>query len=238
MAADRRLRLGAFMRPVGIHTAWWRYPGAYPDANFNLKHLIRFAQKLERGRFDAWFMADHLAVLNMPMAALEAQRDGDLVRSADPAAGAGDDDRASRADRDRLDDVRAALSDRAALRLARPYQRRARRVEPGHDLEPRRGAQFRADRAYGARRALPPRARVLRCRHRAVGQLGRGCFCPRCRERHLFRSRPDACARPPGANSCRCAGRSTSRGRCRAGRSSCRPARRMPDASSPPRPPR
>ena len=37
------------MRPVGIHTAWWRYPGAYPDANFNLKHLIRFAQKLERG---------------------------------------------------------------------------------------------------------------------------------------------------------------------------------------------
>ena len=36
MAQDRRLRLGAFMRPVGIHTAWWRYPGAYPDANFNL----------------------------------------------------------------------------------------------------------------------------------------------------------------------------------------------------------
>jgi len=65
------LHLGAFMRPVGIHTAWWRYPGAYPDANFNLRHLIRFAQTLERGRFDAWFMADHLAVLNMPMAALK-----------------------------------------------------------------------------------------------------------------------------------------------------------------------
>src|SRR5262249_9439418 len=71
MTASRRLHLGAFMRPVGIHTAWWRYPGAYPDANFNLKHLIRFAQTLERGRFDAWFMADHLAVLNMPMAALK-----------------------------------------------------------------------------------------------------------------------------------------------------------------------
>ena len=40
--ADRRLRLGAFMRPVGIHTAWWRYPGAYPDANFNFEHLKRF----------------------------------------------------------------------------------------------------------------------------------------------------------------------------------------------------
>ena len=61
MTGSRQLRLGAFMRPVGIHTAWWRYPGAYPDANFNLKHLVRFAQTLERGRFDAWFMADHLA---------------------------------------------------------------------------------------------------------------------------------------------------------------------------------
>src|SRR5713101_1644622 len=69
MTGSRQMRLGAFMRPVGIHTAWWRYPGAAPDANFNLKHLIRFAQKLEAGRFDAWFMADHLAVLNMPMAA-------------------------------------------------------------------------------------------------------------------------------------------------------------------------
>src|ERR1700731_1513626 len=68
---DRQLRLGAFMRPVSIHTAWWRYPGAFPDANFNFEHLKRFAQTLERGRFDAFFMADHLAVLNMPMAALK-----------------------------------------------------------------------------------------------------------------------------------------------------------------------
>jgi FMN-dependent oxidoreductase (nitrilotriacetate monooxygenase family) len=66
----KQLHLGAFMRPVGIHTGWWRYPGAYPDANFNLKHLVRFIQTLERGRFDAFFMADHLAVLNMPMEAL------------------------------------------------------------------------------------------------------------------------------------------------------------------------
>jgi alkanesulfonate monooxygenase len=66
----RPLHLGAFMRPVGIHTAWWRMPDAYPDANFNLQHLVRFIQTLERGRFDAFFMADHLAVLNMPMDAL------------------------------------------------------------------------------------------------------------------------------------------------------------------------
>jgi FMN-dependent oxidoreductase (nitrilotriacetate monooxygenase family) len=67
----KKLRLGAFMRPVGIHTAWWRYPGAYPDANFNFQHIKRFIQTLERGCFDAFFMADHLAVLNMPMSALK-----------------------------------------------------------------------------------------------------------------------------------------------------------------------
>src|SRR6266478_9138927 len=81
MTASRRLHLGAFMRPVGIHTAWWRYPGAYPDANFNLQHLVRFAQALERGRFDAFFMADHLGVLNMPMAALKRSA---TVTSFDP----------------------------------------------------------------------------------------------------------------------------------------------------------
>ena len=66
----KQLHLGAFMRPVGIHTAWWRYPGAYPDANFNLRHLTDFIRKLEAARFDAFFMADHLAVLNMPIEAL------------------------------------------------------------------------------------------------------------------------------------------------------------------------
>src|ERR1700690_3813661 len=66
----KQLHLGAIMRPVAIHTAWWRYPGAHPDANFNLKHLVRFIQTLEQARFDAFFMADHLAVLNMPVQAL------------------------------------------------------------------------------------------------------------------------------------------------------------------------
>ncbi len=71
MAEKRQLKLGAFMRPVSIHTGAWRYPGAFPDANFNLKHLTRFIQTLERGKFDAFFMADHLAVLNMPIEALK-----------------------------------------------------------------------------------------------------------------------------------------------------------------------
>ncbi len=71
MTHSRTLRLGAFMRPVSLHTAAWRYPGAWPDANFNFQHLKYFARTLERGRFDAFFMADHLAVLNMPMEGLK-----------------------------------------------------------------------------------------------------------------------------------------------------------------------
>jgi len=70
MADREKLHLGAMMRPVSIHTAAWRYPGGFPDANFNFQHLKRFAQTLERGKFDAFFMADHLALLNMPMNAL------------------------------------------------------------------------------------------------------------------------------------------------------------------------
>ena len=81
MAGSRQLHLGAFMRPVSIHTTAWRYPGGQPDANFNFKHLKRFAQTLERGRFDAFFMADHLAVLNMPMQALKRSA---TVTSFDP----------------------------------------------------------------------------------------------------------------------------------------------------------
>ena len=71
MSAIRQLKLGAFMRPVSIHTGAWRYPGAYPDANFSFPHLKRFAQRLEAAKFDAFFMADHLALLNMPVDALK-----------------------------------------------------------------------------------------------------------------------------------------------------------------------
>jgi FMN-dependent oxidoreductase (nitrilotriacetate monooxygenase family) len=81
MSAKRKLHLGAFMRPVSLHTGAWRYPGAYPDANFNFSHLKRFAQTLERAKFDAFFMADHLAVLNMPIDSLKRSH---TVTSFDP----------------------------------------------------------------------------------------------------------------------------------------------------------
>jgi len=69
--AARQLHLGAFMRPASIHTGAWRYPGAWPDMNFNLAHIKESIQKLESAKFDAFFMADHMAVLNMPIDALK-----------------------------------------------------------------------------------------------------------------------------------------------------------------------
>lgn len=81
MPRDEQMKLGAFMRPISIHTAAWRYPGAFADANFNFPHYQRFISTLERGCFDAFFMADHLAVMNMPTPALKRSA---TVTSFDP----------------------------------------------------------------------------------------------------------------------------------------------------------
>src|SRR5215468_1741784 len=68
---QRQLKLGAFMRPASIHTGAWRYPGAWPDMNFSIAHMRDCIRKLEAAKFDAFFMADHMAVLNMPVEALK-----------------------------------------------------------------------------------------------------------------------------------------------------------------------
>lgn len=70
MSRSRRLHLNAFMRPTTLHTGGWRYPGGYADANFNFNHIRTFAERLEGAKFDGFFMADHMAVLNMPVEAL------------------------------------------------------------------------------------------------------------------------------------------------------------------------
>lgn len=80
-AMAKSMHLTAFMRPVSLHTGAWRYPGSYADANFNFSHLKSFIQKLEAAKFDAFFMADHLAVLNMPV---EALRRSHTVTSFEP----------------------------------------------------------------------------------------------------------------------------------------------------------
>lgn len=71
MPASRQLHLGAFMRPTSLHPGAWRYPGAWPDSNFNFQRLKTLTRKLEAAKFDAFFMADHMAVLNMSIEALK-----------------------------------------------------------------------------------------------------------------------------------------------------------------------
>ncbi len=68
---QRQLHLGAFMRPVAIHTGAWRYPGAAPDANFNFPLMQSLIRKLEAAKFDAFFMADHLSLVSSSTAALK-----------------------------------------------------------------------------------------------------------------------------------------------------------------------
>jgi alkanesulfonate monooxygenase SsuD/methylene tetrahydromethanopterin reductase-like flavin-dependent oxidoreductase (luciferase family) len=69
------------MRPVRIHAGSWRHPGAFPGANFDVAPLARFARTLEQGCFDAFFMADHRAVPDMPPEAWKRSR---TVISFDP----------------------------------------------------------------------------------------------------------------------------------------------------------
>jgi len=161
MSESRMLRLGAFMRPISIHTAAWRYPGGTPDANFNWPLIKRLTQKLEHGKFDAFFMADHLAVPNMPTEALKRSA---TVTSFAPMT---------------LLPALAAVTERIGLiatmsttynapyHVARLFASldhlsggRAG-VEHRHLQQPLRGAQLRPQGAPGTRPALPPGARVL-----------------------------------------------------------------------------
>ena len=125
------MHLAAFMRSASIHAGAWRYPGAWPDANFNFAHMRELIAKLEAARFDAFFMADHLAVLNMPIAALK--------RSHTVGAGGGDGE--DRPGRHRLDRLRFALSRGPQVRLARPHQRRARGGGTSSDVTTLHGSE-------------------------------------------------------------------------------------------------
>ena len=113
----------------------------------------------------------------------EAQPHRHLVRAVHAAVGAGRRHRTYRPDRDGLDHLRRALSCRPPLRLARSHQRRPCGVEHRHHLQSGRGAELRARRSHGARRALQAGARILRCGDGPVGFLRRRCLRARCRER-------------------------------------------------------
>ena len=109
MSSRRQLHLGAFMRPASIHTGAWRYPGGWPDINFNFSHMKESIQKLERAKFDAFFMADEHADR-----CAKAKPYRDLVRAVHAAVCPVLDYRADRPRRDRLLSVPARGGNRGS----------------------------------------------------------------------------------------------------------------------------
>jgi FMN-dependent oxidoreductase (nitrilotriacetate monooxygenase family) len=58
----RHLGLGALVHGSGGHIAGWRHPLAQPDGELDINLYVDLAATLERGRFDALFVADVVAV--------------------------------------------------------------------------------------------------------------------------------------------------------------------------------
>jgi FMN-dependent oxidoreductase (nitrilotriacetate monooxygenase family) len=58
----RRLTLGALVQGSGGHIAGWRHPDARPDGQLDFAFHADLARTLERGRFDALFIADVVAI--------------------------------------------------------------------------------------------------------------------------------------------------------------------------------
>jgi alkanesulfonate monooxygenase len=59
---QKQLRLGAFLPGAGQHVAAWRHPQAQSNGALNFEHYKQIAQTAERGKFDAFFLADGLAL--------------------------------------------------------------------------------------------------------------------------------------------------------------------------------
>ncbi|WP_409344619.1 LLM class flavin-dependent oxidoreductase [Paenibacillus sp. MBLB4367] len=57
----RQLHLGLFLFATGYHPAGWRLPEARTDGAFDPKFLREVAQKLEKAKFDYFFLGDNLA---------------------------------------------------------------------------------------------------------------------------------------------------------------------------------
>lgn len=65
MPTERRadkMKLGTLIHPTGNHVASWLHPDSQLDAGQNFRHYVTLAQTAERGKFDALFLADALAV--------------------------------------------------------------------------------------------------------------------------------------------------------------------------------
>ena len=58
----RKIRLGAFLPGGGQHIAAWRHPDQPTDGATSFDFHVKLAREAERGLFDAYFLADGLAI--------------------------------------------------------------------------------------------------------------------------------------------------------------------------------
>jgi FMN-dependent oxidoreductase (nitrilotriacetate monooxygenase family) len=69
--AQRKMKLGLFIRPCGHHIASWRHPQAQADAGVNFPHFVEMARTAERGLFDMLFSADSATVWTASESAID-----------------------------------------------------------------------------------------------------------------------------------------------------------------------
>lgn len=58
----QKIKLGAFLPGGGQHIAAWRHPDSPADGATSFDFHLKLAQEAERGLFDAYFLADGLAI--------------------------------------------------------------------------------------------------------------------------------------------------------------------------------
>jgi FMN-dependent oxidoreductase (nitrilotriacetate monooxygenase family) len=58
----RKLRFGAFFSLPSCHTTGWRHPDAVPETDLSFQHLADMARLAERGKLDALFFQDSVAI--------------------------------------------------------------------------------------------------------------------------------------------------------------------------------
>lgn len=65
MTKTAQMKLGLFATNTGHHIAGWRHPSSALNNGAEFKHQMRLAQTAERGKFDAFFLADGAGVPNL-----------------------------------------------------------------------------------------------------------------------------------------------------------------------------
>ena len=136
-AAKRQMHLGVFVLGTGNHSAGWRYEGA-ATSHMELPVMQEIARIAERGKFDLLFISDSMvmeperpSVVPVPLRADDADHRAAATCTTHVGLGATVSTSFYR-----------AVQRRPHLRLDRPHQRRPRRLERRHHLQPEGGAEF------------------------------------------------------------------------------------------------